>query len=409
MALELTREKVTKMDKVKNTANKLPTYNTLEEFVPPYYEEGGYIDDYSDSGYICNFSLDKIITKANMLHASDIHLDANNGISYSILGDIRKDDVESIDDEILTDLTRHLLTNEEMGNYVKDLEIDTSYTVRRGGYKGQRLRVNICKSYGIDTITLRLISENIPSCDMLGLAQREVNIFENKAGIILVCGSTGQGKSTTLASIVNKRLKEEAIKVVTLENPIEYQYKEIRNYKGIVIQREKGGDFIAYEAGLKSCLRQAPNVIVLQEVRDKNEVKDLLIISETGHLALSTLHTSTCVESLSRIISLYDVSERSYVIDSLSTNLKAIMNQILVKDVSMKKRIAVRETLYVDNKIKELIKQWDLQAIEKELIARGENIEFKMARMVQSGIIFEEEAYKNSSNKVLLKYFLEKL
>lgn len=386
--------------------------NTLEELKKDFSEcisneFNPIINDWSNTGWTGMFNLDLIISYAIEKGASDIHLIGNQEICFTINGDIYKQVEFGIPCEyVMNDIVEGILNNQQLGYYVRDLEFDCSYTVRFGRYKGRRLRVNVGKSFNVDQITLRVINDEIPSMKSLDIDNNLFNLFNTSSGVILICGSTGAGKSTTLASIIREIQLTKRKKILTVEKPVEYIYKD--DGLGLVVQRSIPDDCLDFESGLTSAMRSAPDIILIGEVRNKKEVDELLRAAETGHLALSTLHTSNNITTLSRIRSLYNGEEQKRILTTLGETLKCIVNQILVK-TKEGNRIVVREILVIDRNIKSYIIEDNITRIREIQEYNKSTLEHQLVKLVKNGICHLEDARDKAPDGIYFDYLLKTL
>lgn len=630
-------------------------------------DEVNYVNDWVNSGWVGTFNLDMVLTQAIWEGASDIHIVGGQEVRFTVLGDIvTRPEFEIPDEDTMIDLVTGMLNHEANGHFVKDLEYDTSYKIRFGPCKGGRFRVNIGKSFGYNMMTLRTISDEIPSMDKLGIGPEMSDLFHASSGITLVCGPTGSGKAlhintkiptrngfkllkdihvgeiiydengrettvlkryfpknserffnfelsdgptisnadchlwtvridnrvrteeagviyeewlkgkdiyidrtepvnypkqelnidpyyygtllgyysnekknidgvldnflynsvdnrlellsgyidtsceittngilfkTSSGSLINslrilcssmgwkvekelylfgeyefyvfptielplrnlnKRLKlkvydkepyridriypiegiwsdyiclavdspnhlflcsEEYVpthntnslasimrdiqlnqskKIITVENPIEFVYPQ--DGKGLVVQRAIPEDCLSFGDGLTSAMRSAPNIILIGEVRNRKEVDELLRASETGHLAVSTIHTSNNVTTLNRIRSLYEGDEQRRILATLGDNLRGIVNQTLVKSVDGHSRFAVREILQVDFKIRKMIQEDRIAEIRKLQEEEFSTMEHKLIDCVLMGKCTYEMAISKAPDPTYLEF-----
>lgn len=385
----------------------------IPKFIKPLEEEfavcpsshENYVNDWVKTGWVGFLNLDLVLSEAVEKKASDIHIVAYQKISFTILGDIVFQDYEIPDEDTMTDLVVGILSNQAMGDYVKDLEYDTSYTIRFGRYSGRRLRVNIGKSFNNDMLTFRIINDEIPKLSDLGLTQEMFDLFRTSSGVILFSGATGSGKSTSLASVLREIQLTEQKKIITIEKPIEYVYP--KDGKALIIQRNIPSDCNSFSDGLTSAMRSAPNIILIGEVRNKEEVDELLRASETGHLTLSTIHASNNIVSLNRIRSLFAGDEQRRILSTLGDNLIAIISQTLVKTKDGKQRKAIREILKVDPEIRKLIINDEFLKIRALQENSKSTMEHHLLEEYLSGNITLKTAQEKSPDRVYFDSLLE--
>ncbi len=216
---------------------------------------------------------------------------------------------------------------------------------------GTRFRVNLFSRQGTYNLIMRKLEGKVKSIEDLRLPPVFYNIAKEKFGIILVTGATGQGKTTTLSALLNEINKNETVHILTLEDPVEYVHTPI---KATINQRELGTDFSNFAEGLRAALRQAPHVILVGEIRDRETIDIALMAAETGHLVFSTLHTSSAGQTINRIIGFYDKNEESQIRQRLAFSLKWIIGQKLLPKIGGG-RIAIFDILYNNLRAKEII------------------------------------------------------
>lgn len=368
--------------------------------------EFNYVNDWVYSGWVGTFNLDLILSEAIEAGASDIHIIGNQEICFTILGDIVKQPQYGIPNEdVMLDMVSGMLSHQAMGEFVKDFEYDAAYSIIFGPYRGRRFRVNLGKSFECNQITFRTINDRIPTMEELGITQDFSQWFTNTSGVILICGSTGSGKSTTLASIIRDIQLKKKLKIITIEKPIEYIYPKDGN--SLIVQRAIPEDCRTFNNGLTSAMRSAPDIILIGEVRDREEIDNLLRSAETGHLSLSTMHTSNNVTTLNRIRSQYAGDEQRRVLSTLGDNLRGIMNQVLVKSIDGKSRFAVREMLPIDYKIRRLIANDQMQEIRQIQEDNESTMEHNLVNIYKNGLCTLEEARNKAPDQIYFDEILE--
>jgi twitching motility protein PilU len=266
-----------------------------------------------------------------------------------------------------------------------------------------RFRVNIFKQRNSYALVIRNIKVDIPNADDLGLPQILKDKIMEKRGLILLVGGTGSGKSTSLAALIDYRNSNASGHIITIEDPIEFVHP---HKKSLVNQREVGVDTLSYQDALKNTLRQAPDVILIGEIRSQETMEHALAFAETGHLCLSTLHANNANQALDRIINFFPEERRSQLLMDLSLNLQAFVSQRLVPTVDGK-RVAAIEILLNSKLVSDLIHKGEVHAI-KEAMEKSENIGMQtfdshLMRLYKSGIISLDEALRNSDSPNNLK------
>ncbi|POZ54090.1 PilT/PilU family type 4a pilus ATPase [Methylovulum psychrotolerans] len=266
-----------------------------------------------------------------------------------------------------------------------------------------RFRVNIFRQRNNFALVIRNIKVEIPNADKLGLPQILKNVIMEKRGLILFVGGTGSGKSTSLAALIDHRNSNSSGHIITIEDPIEYIHP---HKKSLVNQREVGVDTMSYEDALKNTLRQAPDVILIGEIRSRETMEHALAFAETGHLCLSTLHANNSNQALDRILNFFPEERHNQLLLDLSLNLKAFISQRLVPTIEGK-RVAAIEILLSSQLVRDLILKGEVQNI-KEAMEKSENIGMQtfdshLMRLYKEGIISLEEALQNSDSPNNLK------
>lgn len=351
------------------------------------------------------FSLDSILSDAIDQEVSDIYIVADNYVYFKKFDQMYQQKQYGF---ILPDMTEKLymaiITNVQEADVVEQLQLDAAYTIRTGRHTGRRFRMLIAHSFSNVYLNFRVIPHEVPSPEVLGVPQQLIDWSNMSRGVFMVNGPTGSGKSTTIASLVHAVQKRKRKMILTLESPIEFEYpKEVNS---LVIQREIGMDARSFAMGLKAGLRQAPDIIVVGEVRDRLEVDEFLRAAETGHLAISTMHTETCAGTISRMTGLYEGSDKRRVTDVLSTVARGFANQLLLLSPDGKKRNAVHEILEVDAEVSELIAANDIQGIQEYQDRKKQSMEHVLVRAFLQGKCSMETAMEQTSRLPMFRKIL---
>ena len=272
-----------------------------------------------------------------------------------------------------------------------------------------RFRVNIFKQRNEVGLVVRNIKTQIPQIGQLGLPPVLTKLIMQKRGLVLFVGATGSGKSTSLAALIDYRNTNSAGHIISIEDPIEYVHN---HKKSIITQREVGTDTDSYEDALKNTLRQAPDVILIGEIRDRETMEHALAFAETGHLALSTLHANNANQAFDRIINFFPEDRRDQLLMDLSLNIRGVVSQRLVPSLDGK-RVAAIEILIGSPMIADLILKSEVNRI-KEIMEKSENVGMQtfdgaLYRLYKQGKISLEEALRNadSQNNLRLRISLE--
>ncbi|HEY9202365.1 MAG TPA: PilT/PilU family type 4a pilus ATPase [Gammaproteobacteria bacterium] len=270
-----------------------------------------------------------------------------------------------------------------------------------------RFRVNIFKQRNEVSMVIRNIKAEIPNLEELGLPPVLKDVIMSKRGIILFVGGTGSGKSTSLAALIDHRNRNSKGHIITIEDPIEY----VHQHKGCIVnQREVGVDTDSFEDALKNTLRQAPDVILIGEIRDRETMEHAMAFAETGHLAISTLHANNANQALDRIINFFPEERHAQLLQDLSLNLRAFISQRLIPTVD-NKRCAAIEVLLNSPRVEELIKKGEVSEI-KEVMEKSERMgmctfDSALLNLYRAGRISMEEALKNADSENNLRLKIE--
>ncbi len=299
-----------------------------------------------------------------------------------------------------------ILDDEQRRQFAQDLEMNLAVSVP----SARRFRINIFRQRNEVSIVARNITTEIPRFDDLGLPPILKDVVMSKRGLILFVGGTGSGKSTSLAALIDHRNSTSGGHIITIEDPIEYVH---RHKKCVVNQREVGVDTRSFQNALVNTLRQAPDVILIGEVRNRETMEHALAFAETGHLAISTLHANNANQALERIVNLFPEERRAQLLMNLGQNLRAFVSQRLVRTVDGK-RCAAIEVLLGTKTIEELIVKGEFDGI-KEIMAKSEALGMQtfdsaLFSLYRQGRISDEEAIRNadSQNDVRLRIKLDR-
>lgn len=330
---------------------------------------------------------------------SDLYLTVNAPPAAKFQGMLRPLQEGCLDKNQLHDLAYSLMDEEQRAAFEKVPEMNLAISEPGIG----RFRVNIFKQRGTHALVIRNIKVDIPNADNLGLPSILKNAIMEKRGLILFVGATGSGKSTSLAALIDHRNRNSSGHIITIEDPIEYIHPHKRC---LVNQREVGVDTLSYEEALKNTLRQAPDVILIGEIRSRETMEHALAFAETGHLCLSTLHANNSNQALDRIINFFPEERRSQLLLDLSLNMKAFISQRLIP-ATTGKRVAAFEILLSSQLIRDLILKGEVHSI-KEAMEKSENIGMQtfdshLLKLVKAGVISLEEALHNSDSPTNLK------
>lgn len=305
----------------------------------------------------------------------------------------------------IKDIANQIMDDEQREIFDHELEMNLAISVPNVG----RFRINIFKQRNEVSIVARNIVTEIPKFDDLKLPEVLKDVIMTKRGLVLFVGGTGSGKSTSLAALIDHRNSNSGGHIITIEDPIEFVHK---HKKSIINQREVGVDTRSFAAALKNTLRQAPDVILIGEIRDRETMEHALAFAETGHLAISTLHANNANQALDRIINFFPEERRTQLLTDLGMNMRAFVSQRLVRTVDGKRAAAV-EVLLGTATIQELILRGELDGI-KEIMEKSERLGMQtfdsaLFKLYKEGRISLDEAIKNadSANNLRLRIKLD--
>jgi twitching motility protein PilU len=334
-------------------------------------------------------------------NASDLFISVDSPPMVNVEGRMTALNDQVIDEQTANALVRSILDEEQLKTYETNLELNLALQVPDAG----RFRVNLFFQRGAPAAVCRFIKDKILSVAELGLPEKLNEIIMGQRGLVLVVGGTGTGKSTTLAAMIDYRARSQGGHILSIEDPIEFVHT---HSKSLVNQREVGIDTLSYANALKNALREAPNVIMIGEVRDQNGMQQALTYAETGHLCVATLHANNANQALERIINFFPESAHAQILMDLSMHLNAIVSQRLCQGVD-RKRVAVMELMFNTGHVSELIRQGKIGEI-KEAMNRSEGMVHKtfdcaLYELFEKGKISENEALRqaDSRNNLSLK------
>ncbi|BBN87577.1 PilT/PilU family type 4a pilus ATPase [Azospira sp. I09] len=346
--------------------------------------------------------LDKLFQLMAEKQASDIFISAGAPIHIKIQGNTIPVNQQMMDPAMIDKIAEELLNAEQLATFAQTMEMNLSFGMSGVG----NFRVNLFRQRGSTSIVIRYILGNIPALDSLGLPPVLSELIMEKRGLILIVGSTGSGKSTTIASMLDHRNANRSGHILTVEDPIEFLFK---HKKSIVNQREIGMDTADWDNALKNAMRQAPDCILIGEIRDKQTMSAALAYAQTGHLCLATLHANNSYHALNRIINFFPLENRSALNLDLSVSLKAIISQRLLKKPDGK-RIPTAEILLNTRHIQELIERGEINAIkeamEQSLAPGSQTFEQDLFRLYKTNVITLEEALGTSDSPTNLSWLI---
>jgi twitching motility protein PilU len=291
-------------------------------------------------------------------------------------------------------LLYEVLNDKQIKEYEDELELNTAYALDGVG----AFRISAFRQKNTPAVVVRFIPGSIPPLDSLGVPEVLKEVIMAKRGLILMVGATGSGKSTSLSSMIDYRNERKAGHILTLEDPVEFIFQ---NKKSIVNQREVGTDTKSFTVALKNALRQAPDIILIGEIRDKDTMGMALAYAQSGHLALATLHANNSYHAMNRIINFYPLENRPSLLLDLSAALQSIISQRLIRTKGGG-RLAAVEVLLNTRHVAELIEKGEINeikdALEKSMSPGSQTFEQALFKLFMDGKISQEEAMANADS-----------
>ncbi|HEX4927048.1 MAG TPA: PilT/PilU family type 4a pilus ATPase [Burkholderiales bacterium] len=326
--------------------------------------------------------------------ASDIFLSVGAPINIKINGVAMPVNQTVMTAETIQQLLHEVLNERQIREYDDEMELNSAFTLPGVG----TFRISAFRQKGSPSVVVRYIPASIPPLDTLGLPEVLKEVIMQKRGLLLMVGATGSGKSTSLAAMLDFRNERKSGHILTLEDPIEFIFQ---SKKSIVNQREVGTDTKAFEIALKNALRQAPDCILIGEIRDKPTMAMALAYAQSGHLCLATLHANNSYHAMNRIINFYALENRPALLLDLAAALQAVISQRLVR-TKTGARVAACEVLLNTRNISELIEKGEIteikDALEKSLSPGSQTFEQALFRLFMDGVITQDEAMANADS-----------
>jgi twitching motility protein PilU len=327
-------------------------------------------------------------------NASDIFISVGAPISIKINGNAMPVNQQIMKTDMVRAMMSEILSERQITEFDRDFELNTSYPIAGLG----SFRISCFMQRSTPALVVRFIPGTVPPFDSLGLPPVLKEVVLEKRGLLLMVGATGSGKSTSLAAMIDHRNALMSGHIITIEDPIEFLFKHKRS---IVNQRELGTDAQSYHVALRNALRQAPDVILIGEIRDREAMTMAISYAQSGHLCLATLHANNAYHALNRVISFYPLDNRPALLQDLSASLRGIVSQRLVRTIDGKRTPAV-EVMLNSRHIAELIEQGQVneikEAMEKSLSPGSQTFEQDLFEMYRDGRISKEEALANADS-----------
>ncbi len=346
--------------------------------------------------------LDQIIARAREARASDIHISAGLPVRWRVDGRLINADDRPLAAEDCEHLAR-LAAGDDYEKIAKIGEHDMAATYA----DGIRCRLNLYRASDSVCLAIRLLASSIPDINTLGLPPAVLGFSALQKGIVLVTGETGSGKSTTLASIIDQVNHTRPDHVITLEDPIEYQYQ---SDVATINQREIGRDTTSFAEGLRAILREDPDVILVGEMRDLDTIECALTAAETGHLVFGTLHTQSAADSIDRLVDVFPEGRQRQIRTQLSLTLRAVVSQQLVVRREGRGRVVACEVMVVNSAIRNLIREGKTPQIENTIATTAElggiTMDNMLVQMVKNRTIAAQTALEAAHDSDYIRRFV---
>jgi twitching motility protein PilU len=348
-------------------------------------------------------AMDRLFQLMKEKNASDMFFAVNSPVHIKINGNLIPINQNKLEPENIRSLLSEIATAEQMAELERDNELNMGVSVPNLG----RFRLSAFRQRGSISAVFRFVPANIPPLSELGLPPVLSELIMEKRGLLLIVGATGSGKSTTIASMLDHRNEQRTGHILTLEDPIEYLFK---NKKSIVNQREIGSDATSFATALKNSMRQAPDCILIGEIRDKETMGAALAYAQSGHLVLATLHANNAYNALNRIISFYPLENRAALLQDLASSVKSIVSQRLVKSSGGGRRQAAVEIMVNTRYVADLIEKGEIgqikEAMDKSLSPGSQSFESALLKLFREGLITQEEALANADSATNLLWLI---
>ena len=348
-------------------------------------------------------TMERILRLMSEKKASDVYLSAHSPALIRINGQCVPINSQSLPADAPKSLLSEVLPAERIAELEEVGELNMGFPLSGVG----RFRVSAMRQRGSIAAVIRFISVDVPSLQSLSVPLVLGDLIMEKRGLILMVGATGAGKSTTLASMIDHRNEQVSGHILTIEDPIEFLFK---NKKSVINQREIGADTQSLQVALKNALRQAPDVILIGEIRDRETMSAAIVYAQSGHLCLATMHANNSYQALNRILSFYPVEVRPTMLGDLAVALKAVVSQRLLRSTSGARMPAV-EVMLNTKLISELIEKGDFsgvkEAMEKSMAEGSQSFEHDIARMIVEGIVDRKEGLAHADSPTNLMWRMQ--
>jgi twitching motility protein PilU len=346
--------------------------------------------------------MDRLFGLMKEKEASDMFMAVNSPIQIKVSGQMVAINQQKMDNTTILGLLAEVVSAEHLTKLERENELNMGIPVAGIG----SFRLSAFRQRGSISAVLRYIPYQIPALASLYVPMILGDLILEKRGLLLIVGATGSGKSTTIAAMLDHRNETKSGHILTIEDPIEFLF---RNKKSIVNQREIGTDATSLEVALKNALRQAPDCILIGEIRDKDTMSAALAYAQSGHLVVATLHANNSYQALTRIINFFPIENRQSLLPDLAGSLKAIVSQRLVPSVDGGRRAAV-EIMLNTRHVSDLIEQGEIaqikEGIEKSMSPGSQTFEQALMQLIRDGVITQEDALANADSATNLYWLI---
>ncbi|MCK4607026.1 MAG: type IV pilus twitching motility protein PilT [candidate division Zixibacteria bacterium] len=342
-------------------------------------------------------NLKQMLVEMQNRRASDLHIRVGNRPHLRVNGILEEITTDPVTIDLMDQIVSQILNEKQQERFQRKHEMDLALSVAKLG----RFRVNLYRQRGTSGVAIRAVNTIVPSFEELNLPDAVKSLAETHRGLVVITGTTGSGKSTTLASMIEAMNASRGVNILTVEDPIEYIY---RDKKSLISQREVGGDTESFASALRHAFRQDPDVILIGEVRDLETMSIALTAADTGHLVLTTLHTLNVVETITRIISFFPPHQQQQIRLLLGGTLKAIVCQRLLVRSDMPGRVPALEIMINSGAIRECILDPEKTVEIPDLLEQGavqygmQTFDQSIMKLHKQGLISFEEAMANATN-----------
>lgn len=347
--------------------------------------------------------MDRLFQLMKEKNASDMFFAVNSPVHLKINGNLIPVNQQKLEPENIDALLAEVCTPAQLNELAQTNELNMGIPVASLG----RFRLSAFRQRGTISAVFRYVPATIPALEELSLPPILAELIMEKRGLMLVVGSTGSGKSTTIAAMLDHRNELRSGHILTLEDPIEYLFK---NKKAIVNQREIGSDASDFGTALRNSMRQAPDCILIGEIRDRETMAAALAYAQSGHLVLATLHANNSYNALNRIISFYPIENRPALLQDLASTIRAIVSQRLVRSSGGGARTPAVEVMVNTRYVSDLIEKGEIgqlkEALDRSLSPGSQSFEQALYKLVKDGRITQEEALANADSATNLLWLL---